>query len=203
MSTYTVHSGDTLGAIAARFHTSVGTLASLNHIKNVNVISVGEKLRLPGSPAPSSSSGPTLPHPTLKRGSQGSSVRVMQALLVKTGSMSKTAMATGPGVFGPRTEAAVVAFQKKHHLSVNGVYDAATAKALAAAVHGHVAAAPKPATHTGPGASTPLWWQGDARWGNRTLGHSFTIHQAGCAMTSTAMALSKISGTTINPGQLD
>lgn len=205
MSSYTVHSGDTLSLIAARYHTTVAKLASLNHIKNVNVISVGQKLALPGTTSAPKSSGPTLPRPTLRRGAKGTGVRTMQAALVKTGAMSKASMSTGPGIYGPRTEAAVRAFQKKHHLKATGVYDAATAKALAAAVHGKIAAAPK---NTGggtkpSGGSVPLWWQGDSRWGNRRLGRNYTVHQAGCAMTATAMAISKISGKTINPGQLD
>ncbi|BBG05051.1 MULTISPECIES: LysM peptidoglycan-binding domain-containing protein [Pseudonocardia] len=43
---YTVKSGDTLGRIAAANGTSVSRLASLNGISNVNVISVGQTLKL-------------------------------------------------------------------------------------------------------------------------------------------------------------
>ncbi|WP_224371572.1 glucosaminidase domain-containing protein [Hyalangium versicolor] len=50
---------------------------------------------------------------------------------------------------------------------------------------------------------TPLFRQGDAAWGGRIMGDDSTISAAGCAMTSTAMAISKISGKPINPGQLD
>lgn len=45
--TYTVASGDTLGTIANKFDTTVAELAKLNNIQNVNVISVGQELRLP------------------------------------------------------------------------------------------------------------------------------------------------------------
>lgn len=45
--TYTVQSGDTLGAIANKFDTSVGELAKLNNIANVNLIGVGQVLKLP------------------------------------------------------------------------------------------------------------------------------------------------------------
>lgn len=48
-ATYTVHSGDTLSAIAARFGTTVDVLASLNAISNPNQIYAGQTLRLPGS----------------------------------------------------------------------------------------------------------------------------------------------------------
>lgn len=45
-STYTVRGGDTLGAIASRYHVSVQQLASWNGIKNVNVIYVGQKIKI-------------------------------------------------------------------------------------------------------------------------------------------------------------
>lgn len=46
-SSYTVVSGDTLGAIARRFGTTVSNLASLNpDIKNVNLIYPGQQIRL-------------------------------------------------------------------------------------------------------------------------------------------------------------
>ena len=47
-NSYTVHSGDTLSAIATRYHTSVSALAKLNHISNPNRISVGQVIKLPG-----------------------------------------------------------------------------------------------------------------------------------------------------------
>ncbi|WP_414641263.1 LysM peptidoglycan-binding domain-containing protein [Archangium sp.] len=50
---------------------------------------------------------------------------------------------------------------------------------------------------------TPIFRQGDAQWGGRALGTGSSISAAGCAMTSTAMAISKISGKVINPGELD
>ena len=45
---YTVRRGDTLWAIARRFGTTVGRLASLNDISNPNLIYPGQVLRLPG-----------------------------------------------------------------------------------------------------------------------------------------------------------
>lgn len=50
-SSYTVAAGDTLGAIASRFGTTVSALASLNHIANPNLIYPGEVIRLSGSAA--------------------------------------------------------------------------------------------------------------------------------------------------------
>lgn len=45
---YLIRPGDTLSGIAARYKTTVGTLAKLNGIKNVNLIYAGARLRLPG-----------------------------------------------------------------------------------------------------------------------------------------------------------
>ena len=45
--TYTVQPGDTLSQIAACDGTTVSALASLNHISNVNLIQVGQVLKLP------------------------------------------------------------------------------------------------------------------------------------------------------------
>ncbi len=50
---------------------------------------------------------------------------------------------------------------------------------------------------------TPMYRQGDPQWGSRRLGSSSSLAAAGCAMTATAMAVSKITGKTINPGEMD
>ena len=44
---YTVVKGDTLSKIAARYGTSVQVLVDLNHIKNRNLIRVGQVLLIP------------------------------------------------------------------------------------------------------------------------------------------------------------
>jgi LysM repeat protein len=44
---YTVRCGDTLASIAHRYRTSVGQLASINHIHNPNVIYAGQRLWIP------------------------------------------------------------------------------------------------------------------------------------------------------------
>lgn len=46
---YVVKSGDTLGKIAKKYGTTVAKLASLNGIKNVNKIYVGEKIKVSGT----------------------------------------------------------------------------------------------------------------------------------------------------------
>ena len=43
----TVKSGDTLSGIAAKFHTTVSALASLNHISDPSKLHVGQVLKIP------------------------------------------------------------------------------------------------------------------------------------------------------------
>ena len=66
---YTVKGGDTLGAIASKFRVTVADLTRWNGIKNPNVISVGQKLRITAptssaaakpKPAPTSGARPWL-----------------------------------------------------------------------------------------------------------------------------------------------
>ncbi|MDR6861745.1 LysM peptidoglycan-binding domain-containing protein [Phycicoccus sp. 3266] len=45
---HVVQPGDTLGELAARFHTTVAVLQRLNNIPDANVIRVGQVLRIPG-----------------------------------------------------------------------------------------------------------------------------------------------------------
>lgn len=58
-------------------------------------------------------------------------------------------------------------------------------------------------THPTTSDGTPMFRQGDPEWGGRTLGSSSSVARAGCAMTATAMAMSRITGRTVNPGELD
>ncbi|XXF81160.1 LysM domain-containing protein [Myxococcaceae bacterium GXIMD 01537] len=61
MTTIKVKSGDTLGAIAKRYNTSVDALAKANGIKNANKLAVGQSLRIPDGFDASPSSKPTTP----------------------------------------------------------------------------------------------------------------------------------------------
>jgi peptidoglycan endopeptidase LytE len=58
-SSYTVHAGDTLGSIAARFGTTVAELAALNNLSDPNLIYVGEVLQVAGRADSTGSSGPS------------------------------------------------------------------------------------------------------------------------------------------------
>lgn len=66
----------------------------------------------------------------LQPGSTGPAVLSLQRRLLAKGYLSAAALATGPGVFGPRTQAAVRAFQKAYGLPVTGVAGAHTLAAL-------------------------------------------------------------------------
>lgn len=58
-ATYTVQSGDTLDALAQRFHTTVDAIATLNNIPDPNQIMAGQVLKLPSPvPAPSATTAP-------------------------------------------------------------------------------------------------------------------------------------------------
>jgi LysM repeat protein len=60
-TSYTISKGDTLGAIAKRYGTSVEELAKLNNISDVNKINLGQKVKLPtGSRVPTEQSKPKI-----------------------------------------------------------------------------------------------------------------------------------------------
>lgn len=77
--------------------------------------------------ATSASTGPEGP---LRSGDSGAGVKTLQDLLVQAGFLSPQHQATGPGIFGPRTKAALIAFQTAHSLAPTGVYDTAERDAL-------------------------------------------------------------------------
>jgi LysM repeat protein len=56
-ATYRVRTGDTLGSIAARAHTSIAALVERNGLSNANLIRVGQVLNLPASSAAAPASG--------------------------------------------------------------------------------------------------------------------------------------------------
>lgn len=113
-STYTVKKGDTLSHIAKRHGTTVNRLASLNDIKNVNKVYVGQKIKLPGGSSSKSSgsntksryytvkSGDTLSHIAKRHGTtvnrlttlnnikDANFIRVGQKIKLPGGSSKKT-----------------------------------------------------------------------------------------------------------------
>lgn len=90
-TTYIVRAGDTASAIASRYKMSLSTLQSLNHLTNINLIRVGQKLVVSGSATtntvPSSST-------TTKPASSVTSSGLSSSYVVKSGdTMSKIAAA--------------------------------------------------------------------------------------------------------------
>ena len=63
---------------------------------------------------------------TLKQGSRGDLVKTVQQKLIRWGYLKGTA----DGIFGAKTKAAVIAFQKKNGLTADGVIGTRTAQAL-------------------------------------------------------------------------
>jgi peptidoglycan hydrolase-like protein with peptidoglycan-binding domain len=97
--------------------------------------------------------GPQLPVPQvdLERGSEGKAVRDLQNALVKTGHLSQANMDTGPGEFGPNTEAALMAFQSANGVPSTGYYGPLTRAAMQKALGGG-GSSPSPSTGGGLGA---------------------------------------------------
>ncbi len=116
--------------------------------------------------------------------------RALQKLGYKPGNVD--------GRFTKETKAALMRFEKAYRLREDGKYDAQSRDMLAQALRGK-----KPPPPDMLGHDVPLYRQGDPRWGGRILGDDSTISSAGCALTSTAMVLSKLSGRKIDPGELD
>jgi hypothetical protein len=79
----------------------------------------------PTTTKPSSSSSKTPTYPTIRRGDRGELVTQCQRLLAKDGSNLEI-----DGIFGPGTQSAVRAFQKRHNLTVDGIVGPQTWGAL-------------------------------------------------------------------------
>ncbi len=66
----------------------------------------------------------------LQRNSRGAAVERLQDNLISLGFMTNAQKATGEGIFGPKTEAALKDFQRSAHLTANGRFDAPTQRAM-------------------------------------------------------------------------
>lgn len=87
--------------------------------------------------------------PVLSRGAQGAAVRDWQLQLVRAGYLTPAQMSTGPGIFGPQTEAATRRFQSDHGLEPSGRVGSGTRAAMARTLSSR---APAPA---GQGLAVP------------------------------------------------
>ncbi|WP_257461469.1 C39 family peptidase [Archangium lipolyticum] len=161
-------------------------------------------------PKTQTQTGPKTGSPTPKSSSPGSQgekgtplVKDLQLLLVKYGYMTEQEMKTGPGLLGPKTRAAVARFLEEKTRITSG--KPAGTRTTAGTTPSKDPALTLPMKSVAMIDGVPLYKQGDKDWGKLYLGarENLTIHAAGCAMTSTAMAISKISGRPINPKELD
>ncbi len=98
----------------------------------------------PATGTPPSRTGLPVPQVDLQRGARGEAVRQLQTALVRLGYMSQADMNTGPGIFGPRTEAALKAFQSANGVPATGYYGPLTRTALTRALGGNTALTPTP-----------------------------------------------------------
>lgn len=120
---YTIRAGDTLFLLAQRFYTTVDAIIAVNPGINPNNLQIGQVICIPtGTPQPP----PSQRCPTLRFGSTGPAVRELQTLLRARG------FDPGPidGIFGQRTQAAVIAFQRSRGLVPDGIVGIQTWTAL-------------------------------------------------------------------------
>lgn len=190
---YTVKSGDTLSKIASQFKVSGGyqALAAYNNIKNPNVLSVGQKIKIPGTGAPAEET-----------------VSTTSTAYVNCDVLN---VRNGAGV----TNSKIGTVSRGTELTVTGEnngwlqikYGSGTGW-----VSKDYTTTKKPSTgggNAGGGGAVstngvPLYAQGDPQWGKDKMGKSGkTIHQIGCAMTSTTMALNKTSGKSFTPKDMN
>ncbi len=107
---------------------------------------------LPARPVPSAAARPldgferrSVTTQLLQRGMTGPAVRALQQKLVSAGFMPLADLRSGPGVYGPRTEAAVRRLQAAVGLPQTGVAAPGTLSALNGGARYE---APRPARHT-------------------------------------------------------
>jgi len=119
--TYIVQAGDTLYKIAQNFNTSVNAILAINpQITNPNLIYPGQTIVIPSN---------NRECPILRQGDRGPAVSRLQTLL-RIARFDPSAI---DGIFGPRTQAALVAFQESQaELERTGVADEETWVALGA-----------------------------------------------------------------------
>lgn len=155
-ATYLVQRGDTLSKIAADHNLSLRELQSANpQVLNPDVLYPDQLLNLPrgGTAEHARAALPTqTAKPVLEEGDRGAAVRDLQAGLRKHG-FDPGAV---DGIFGPRTEAAVRAFQSARGLQVDGIVGPKTWGELSRAP-----AKPHPEPLVPKSASTPVLDRGD------------------------------------------
>ncbi|WP_353093656.1 LysM peptidoglycan-binding domain-containing protein [Tissierella praeacuta] len=119
---YIIKAGDTFFAIARTYGISLDALIAANPGVDPNRLFIGQVICVPtAAPVPPISSCPTL-----NIGSRGSSVAELQQLLRNAG-FDPGAI---DGIFGTRTQSAVIAFQRSRNLVPDGIVGRLTWTAL-------------------------------------------------------------------------
>lgn len=144
-SPYTVRTGDTFYAIARAHNISLDSLIAANPNVNPDRLSIGQVICIPGGAGPQPPPGTACP--ILAVGSRGPSVTHLQQLLRDAG-YSPGAI---DGIFGSKTQSAVMAFQRDSHIAVDGIVGIRTWTALGV----NCSTGPQPPSHTCPGGSQP------------------------------------------------
>ena len=119
---YIVRAGDTFFTIARAHNVSLDALIAANPNVNPDRLSIGQTICIPGATPPP----PTERCPTLRYGSRGPDVRRLQSLLKDAG-FDPGAI---DGIFGNKTQNAVIAFQKSKNLTPDGIVGVRTWTAL-------------------------------------------------------------------------
>ncbi len=95
---YRVRTGDSLAAIAARFHTTAAHLAALNHLGDPNLIIIGQRLVVPGPAiaSPAGSAGQATGATPAATSAEAGSTTTTTATATAPATSSTTATATAP-----------------------------------------------------------------------------------------------------------
>ena len=120
---YTIRAGDTFYRLSITYNVSLDAMLAANPGVDPDRLSIGQIVCIPVGPTPPP---PTVQCPTLRIGSRGASVQQLQQLLRNEG------YDPGPidGIFGSRTQSAVMAFQRDTHIAVDGIVGIQTWTAL-------------------------------------------------------------------------
>ncbi|RKG91144.1 peptidoglycan-binding protein [Corallococcus terminator] len=140
-STHTISSGDTGKAEAregseanvVREEAAPGAQGPDSTSRFEDAPAAHRERLLPPPPPPPPEPPPEpwpVPEKNLKRGDTGEDVKQLQDSLVQLGYLTHEQVATGPGLFGPQTQAALEKFQGDNGVTAHGHYEAATREAL-------------------------------------------------------------------------
>jgi LysM repeat protein/peptidoglycan hydrolase-like protein with peptidoglycan-binding domain len=206
---YRIQSGDTLSSIARRHSITVEELSQLNGLSDVNRLWAGKLLQIPAKPQ--SLPPPPTKEPLKYRVRAGDTLskiasrnHVTVDVLVQANALPNPdrigvgQMLSIPREAPPKPTPKVPSMPPSRPQTPLPV-----SKADAATVRNGPAQATKPPPLSLEMKGVPLYQQDDKRWGSHKLGSTLDIANYGCAMTAAAMAITKLSGRPMTPGQLD